>query len=172
MYYVIRKSQATPVIGFLAMNPATSEFGPAVAFPQGVAPSQVGLDVNGAGTQLAFLVSSNTPSASIFVMGVDGSGWRQVGGIVPASRAGSDLIRWTPDGSSILYVTTETSGRSRVMRIAASGGTAVFEGIETAGPIYNIDPSPDGSRIAYSVDSPATTEVWAVDNIMAAVAGR
>jgi Tol biopolymer transport system component len=80
-----------------------------------------------------------------------------------------NLVRWTPDGVSILYATT-VNGKTRIMRIPAGGGTPEFEGVEVDGPLYNLDPSPDGTRLAYSARALPTATLWAVDNIMAAVA--
>jgi Tol biopolymer transport system component len=165
-----------PIVGVVAVDPATGANGPVAMFPEPLQSQGVpAFDVSADGQSLAVAWRSvGEQTVRMFTIRTDGSGYRPLGEPFLAGNL-PDTVRWTPDGSAILYVAVENPGptaRSRVMRIPAAGGTPTFEGIEVAGPIWNIDPSPDGSRIAYSTNAPAVIELWAIDNIMALLSGR
>ncbi len=78
---------------------------------------------------------------------------------------GSDVVAWSKDGHSILFNQEQPGGAPwGVMRVPADGGgpaTLIF----TATDILAFDPSPDGSRIAYSANESAN-ELWALDNVL------
>jgi Tol biopolymer transport system component len=114
---------------------------------------------------------------------VDGTEFREV--YAPVAGGGwTDLFRWTPDGQSLLFAANviDTSGTRtwRIMRVAATGGAAVPEGLESAnlnslvtlpqiekGNISCLDISPDGSRLVFSSRARPTYNVWALDHLAA-----
>jgi Tol biopolymer transport system component len=90
---------------------------------------------------------------------VDGSGYRELySGVDPRALA------WTRDGRSILFIKGD---ESQIMRIPAEGGQPESTGI-SAPFLRAFDLSPNGSRIAYGVESPLA-EVWVLDNVLAAL---
>jgi Tol biopolymer transport system component len=108
--------------------------------------------------------------ARLFTIGIDGTGYRELVSAIKVAGVYSDSAKFTPDGLSILYVTTEND-RSRVMRIPTMGGVPEFDGLESQ-VIYSIDVSPDGSWIAFSGRTPRTLELWAIDNVSTMLGGR
>jgi Tol biopolymer transport system component len=104
-------------------------------------------------------------------MSVDGSGYRRL--IEPGSGIGEPPPfggQWTKDSRAFFFAVTNTAApgdtaRSRIMRIPAEGGKPEYTGMTVAG-LGGIDPSPDGSRIAYSATTTRSrSELWALDNI-------
>jgi Tol biopolymer transport system component len=173
IYSLLRRGANQPYVGAVAVDPATGANGQIAMFPEPLNSQDFpAFDVSADGQSL--VVASRTVgerAARMFTIRADGTGYRQIG---EPFLAGSlpDSVRWTPDGSAILYVALENPGpgvRSRVMRIPAGGGKAEFDGVEVDGGIWNIDPSPDGSRIAYSTNAPVVTELWGIDNILSAL---
>ncbi len=57
--------------------------------------------------------------------------------------------QWSPDGTSVAYVTWDDSDGGHIMRVAADGGTPVRL-TSTAAMYYNVAWSPDGERIVAS----------------------
>lgn len=83
-----------------------------------------------------------------------------------SSLAYSDGVAWAQDGQSVFFSAVPPSGdRARVMRVAASGGTAQQTGVETTPILDEFHPSPDGTRIAFSsrVSEGGGNELWALD---------
>ena len=77
-------------------------------------------------------------------------------------------LAWTTDGQTILF-TQQSGTKTQIMRIPSQGGTPEFTGIEAEGWIGDMDVSPDGARIAYSAATGAVSELWSLDNVLAAV---
>ena len=80
-------------------------------------------------------------------------------------------MRWTPDGRQIVFVAREEAPSTgwRLMRVPAAGGRAEFDGIESAqfehvGGVTDIDVSPDGRLVVFSMRTPATYDVWALSD--------
>ncbi|MFN7939396.1 MAG: hypothetical protein U0R19_39080 [Bryobacteraceae bacterium] len=81
-------------------------------------------------------------------------------------------IAWSPDGRYIYFVkrASETSnGPWELYRIPASGGAEESTGLKGA-ELRHITISPDGRRVAFTAGS-SSTEVWALDNPLAALHG-
>jgi Tol biopolymer transport system component len=122
--------------------------------------------------------------ARIFTVSVNGSGFRELCGPFPVNRTW-DLLRWTPDGRSLLFaMAKETKVGWRIMRVPAAGGQPVFDGLDstnltgsvrvpTLGPLgpFNIDLSPDGSRMSVGARTQASNELWALENVMSVLSG-
>jgi Tol biopolymer transport system component len=157
-----------PLLGVVTIDATTGEAAPPTLFPDPLpAQSVAGLDVSPDGSTAVVMWKLNATTARLVTIRLDGSDYRQVGQPFPVSRT-PDLVRWTPDGQSILYVVTE-NGQSRVMRIPATGGTPQSEGIDVEGQIFTIDPSPDGAQLAYNALAPYSMELWGIDNILLAL---
>jgi hypothetical protein len=84
---------------------------------------------------------------------------------------------WTPDSQSILFTESNQWGAWRLMRIAATGGDTVFDGLEFAtaitdkslppmqGGVLSLTVSPDGTRVAFGSYIRPTQEVWMIENL-------
>ena len=70
------------------------------------------------------------------------------------------------------------------MRVPAAGGQPVFDGLDstnltgapqlpTLGPggPFNIDLSPDGSRMSVGARTQASSELWALENVLSVLSG-
>jgi hypothetical protein len=180
MFYKVVRSVPgpdSPVTGVVSVDLATGAEAPVATFPEPLEPyGTPGLDLSPDGTTLVIMWADVAESggallaARLATIRVDGTGYREIYGPFPVSRT-PDLVKWTPDGTAILFV-TQQNGRWRVMRIPASGGTPEFDGLESPTQIWNIDVSPDGSQIAFSAASPVTTELWALDGVVSAISDR
>ena len=137
----------------------------------------LGLAVSPDGRTLAIMAFSDESrrGSRIWTVGVDGTGFRAITDPFPAWGT-ADLMDWTPDGASILFVSTEPSGDWRVMRVGREGGVAVPDGL-TSMALMERDPlsrlaraqpwtmhlSPDGSRLLFGIPAKSTTELRALD---------
>ena len=95
-----------------------------------------------------------------------------------------NVLRWTPDGQSLLFIAQPVGAPTwRMMRISSAGGPAEFDGLDSAAfmstvPIPKIDArhiadfeiSPDGSRVVFASRTVAMHELWSLDNILATLA--
>jgi Tol biopolymer transport system component len=138
----------------------------AVRTPQGLA-----IALSPDGRTLALGWTESNPGGSklhIARVSVDGSDFREVF-TRPDHAYGGGIVAWSKDGRSILFNQEQPGGATHwgVMRVPAEGGgpaTLVF----ATGPMQGFDPSPDGSRFAYSArESP--DELWALDNVLSAL---
>jgi Tol biopolymer transport system component len=72
-----------------------------------------------------------------------------------------------------------------MMRIAAAGGAAEFDGLDSAafvsnvplpkirpGNLANFEVSPDGSRVAFGSITESTYELWTLDTVLASLNSR
>lgn len=186
LYLSVRSASVGPVTGIVGVDLATGEERPAFSYPSGSGPSDYpGLAVSPDGSTLA--VSSwvkPNAVARIFTVGVDGSNYREV---VESYQAGwvLDVVRWTPDGRTILFVAHDANRNWKVMRVPAVGGLVEFDGLsfETLAPLIpelrmwpgnfnNIDVSPDGTRIIASSLTFTKNELWTLDNLLSVVSSR
>jgi len=114
----------------------------------------------------------------IFTVNVDGTDFRDVGGSLPGFWGG-ELLRWTPDGRSLLFRSYDANEDWQIMRIPASGGAPEFDGVSHAtlapllpdirmvrGNFNGLDVSPDGSRLVVSTLVAPRFEVWALDLVL------
>jgi Tol biopolymer transport system component len=155
------------LLGIVTIDPVTGKVGPPAPFPEPlevVAGMPPGIDLSLDGSRVAIMWKPTPTTARVATMRIDGTEYRELAGPFPAQRT-PDLVRWTPDGRSVLYLMREPN-RSRVMRIPAEGGTPEVDTVDIPGPIFTIDPSPDGSRLSYNTYAPQFTELWSIDNIL------
>jgi hypothetical protein len=124
--------------------------------------------------------------ARAFTVGVDGSGMREVVASVDAGWVGyAGSLRWAPDGQSLLFVAFDANRNWRVMRVPATGGAPVPDGLDFdtlqsllpgrplfTGNFNGFDVSPDGSRIVVSTLTASKTEVWSLDNVPGLIAAK
>lgn len=137
------------------------------------------------GTTLAVLAWAAEPKprqARIFSVGVDGSNYREIVGpfrFAPGTMP--EIMRWTPDGRTIVFVAGDENDSWRLMRVPAEGGQAEFDGLDVrslspllsglriAPVFYHFDLSPDGSRASINTLTEPTAELWALDNLLSVV---
>lgn len=138
----------------------------------------LGLALSPDGTTLAILTTSDPVKreARLVTVRTDGSGFRTVYGPFPMPGT-SDLVRWTPDGSAIVFPVIDATGAARIMRISRDGGAPILEAdlgrlsgsasVPAIGPSggVTVDLSADGSRIAFDATKVSTMEVWSMDNV-------
>jgi Tol biopolymer transport system component len=135
------------------------------------------------GTTLAMRAwaQEGSDNGRLITVRTDGTDFREVFGPFPGG-GWSDLLRWTPDGQSLLFsarVVDASGVRTwEILRVPAQGGAAAREGLNSANlnsavklpdmeknNISSLDVSPDGSRLVFSSSARPTYEVWALDNV-------
>lgn len=120
----------------------------------------------------------------LLIVRTDGTGSRDLLPSFPADRTLS-VVRWMPDGRSILYFTTAPNGDWRLMRISSDGGQPEFAGLDSTrltGTVrlppsapyspLSMDVSPDGAHIVFAYRPNLHTDLWSVDNIASVIASR
>jgi len=147
------------------------------------AQSPPGLSISPDGSSLVLQVWADQPKrlASLQIMNTDGSGTRSLLPSFPADRTLS-VIRWTADGRYILFFTTAENGDWRLMRISPTGGQPEFAGLDSTrltgtvrvpvpGPFspLSMDASPDGAKVVFAYRPVQRTELWALENVVAAL---
>jgi Tol biopolymer transport system component len=98
-------------------------------------------------------------------MSVDGGNYRRLAGpfMTPVGA-------WAGDGRQFFFTESDKPGpqnptaKSKLMRISTDSDKPEFTGMTLTG-LNGFAVNPNGSRIAYSITRPGTTEVWALDNI-------
>jgi Tol biopolymer transport system component len=137
----------------------------AEAVPQ--TPSFIGFALSPDGQRLAIVAKSpqNRLLSNLAVVGVDGTGYREIYGGFPAAN-NNDKVAWSKDGRSILFAANPKPGSRdwRIMRIGIEGGTPEFTGLLVK-DLSTFDLSPDGTRIAFSKTARTTQNYWAIDNL-------
>ncbi len=155
----------TPITGIVGVDLATGTEKAVATFAEAGLPGSgfPGLAMSPDGTTLAVMAwvdgLGTTPRpARIFSVGVDGASYREISGSFRA-RNTANQMRWTPDGRSIVFSALDTADKWRLMRVAAEGGQAEFDGLDfgtlspllsglrmTPGSFINLDLSPDGTQ--------------------------
>ncbi len=186
LYLAVRKPGTTPYTGIVGVDISTGVERPVVTFPgRGVQYDAPGLAISPDGATLAIVASFDSPQEGrIVTVQTDGTGYRELHGPIPGGLW-ADMIRWTPDGQSILFVSGRGSeGGWKLMRISATGGQPEFDGLdskklddsvplpELGNGVFNFDLSPDGSKVVFSAPVLATRDVWTIENIMSALQRR
>ena len=105
------------------------------------------------------------PGQTLAVIGVDGSGFRQL----PARLAGRingespRLTRpiWTSDGSALIVSVDTGNDTSALQRVPVAGGQPITL-VANIAALRTFDISPDNRQIAISFDRPAF-DIWALD---------
>jgi Tol biopolymer transport system component len=180
LYLTARSRSGSEAARIVAIDLATGDERVVTSFEAG---SQVGLAVSPNGATLAVETSdAATNDARIFTVSVDGSARREV---ASEFRSGAfDMMRWTPDGRSLLFIAHDERKKWRLMRVPADGGPMEFDGLSQealalllpdvvlAPGITSMDVSPDGSRVILGTWRIATIEVWSMDNVAALIGAR
>jgi len=106
----------------------------------------------------------------IGTVSVDGSNFREVFARRD-SLFGGGSIAWSKDGRSIFFNQEQPGGAMQwsIMRVPADGSATAS--LLMAGPsnVGWFDLSPDGSRFVIGASKGATSEVWALDNVLSAI---
>lgn len=187
--YATRKKDArSRWTGVVAIDLATGVETPMFDFPgSGVS------TVSGAGFGWALSPDGTTIAMNLFVEGsttrsrlvtvkIDGSDWRELH--TWDSGHWVDILRWTPDGQSLLFIHQPVGSPTwRMMRISATGGPVEFDGLDSANlvstvplpkielrNIANFDVSPDGTHVVFGSRTIAMHELWTLDNILTTLA--
>jgi Tol biopolymer transport system component len=150
----------------------------------GISPA-IAVSPDGQQVAVQVLLALNPPvlTARLALVATDGSGSRVLAGPYE-SGAPSSTITWMPDGRSVLFFAGGVRPpRWRLMRVSASGGEPVFDGLERAAlendsslPVLTVDPpfsltvSPEGSRVAFGADAGRSSQLVALDNVNAIIA--
>ena len=116
--------------------------------------------------------SNEDRQGRLAIVGIDGTGYREVHVAPEDELYGSNTLAWTADDSALLFATRDTRDSTvrRVMQVPITGGVPQFTGIAVTGSggftLTRIDVSPDGSRLAYVSRPDPVNEVWAIDNLV------
>jgi Tol biopolymer transport system component len=128
------------------------------------------LSPDGARLAMAIQRRSAPFTTEMAVVSIDGTGYHVLG-TGPDSRSSGYSVAWTRDGGNVLFSTPveRSSKHWQVMTVPASGGTAVFTGVEVNDrDQLLIALSPDGSQLAISGKG-TSREFWALDNVLTAL---
>jgi len=176
--YLATRHRSGPFTGIAAVDLATGAEQPVASFPAGTqqfGPPAIAVSPDGA--TLAVAVSTNLDETErlIFTVAVDGSNLREVTRPFPGAW---QSLRWTPDGTALVFPAFDERRNWRIMRLPAEGGTASFDGLsfDTLAPLVpdirmnpgnfsGLDVSPDGTRIIVSTQTMAKFEVWTLDHL-------
>jgi Tol biopolymer transport system component len=116
------------------------------------------------GRSLALVNLDNESPVRLGVIGVDGSGFRQLSAVANRLMLGEDprgSVGWTRDGSALVVRVSTAKDVSAIQRVPIAGGQPVTIAANIVG-LRSFDISADERRIAYSTDRP-TTDVWVLD---------
>ena len=102
------------------------------------------------GSRLAFVRTSDEGSPQIFIADIDGTGARQV----THDPVGASSPAWSPDGTSIAYVSgSQNASYLLVLKIATGKAKQVTN---QPGPVWGPSFTPDGSSLIYTDWGPAS----------------
>jgi Tol biopolymer transport system component len=185
IYMAVRKNEKSPWTGIVSVDLQTgSETGlftfPTPGFSHAVAPCWA-LSPDGTRLAISVPVEGSTTRSRLITVNVDGSDWREIH--TYDHRHWVDILRWTPDGQSLLFIAQPAGATTwRMMRIPATGGAAEFDGLDSAAftsavplpkietrNIANFEVSPDGTRVVFGSRTIAMHELWSLDNVWSLV---
>jgi hypothetical protein len=181
LYGIARDDSEGPWTTLVGIDVATGEVREIAAFPDGILGRvRPGIALSPDGTTLALHVwDDDAEIGRILTVRVDGSGLREVYSAPEIVVGTPEYLRWTPDGQSLIFP-ARADGSWRTMIIPATGGTPTFDGLDSKAllsdvplplieiaNIANIDLSHDGSRIAFSMRTIPTYDLWVLDNVPA-----
>jgi hypothetical protein len=189
-YVFYRETEQGPAKGIVGIDLATGAESQTFSFAGDGLPGSTGIALSPDGLTFA-LLGPTTPAelkngqARLMMVRLDGTGFRELAGPFRVNRT-ADLVRWLPDGQSILFAIANESGVGwRIMRAPVAGGEPVFDGLDstkltgsiplpTLGPFgpFSIDVSPDGNRIIVGARVQTPSELWALDNVLAVLRKR
>jgi Tol biopolymer transport system component len=134
------------------------------------------------GAQLAYLLSTNIPSPTLF--------WRDQLGVVPvgggesrdvfrddtvkiagkmlrmaSSDARFNTVAWTPDQRYLLFV-MQGNSLKELWRVPVTGGAPESTGVSVVGGLYYPGMSPDGHRLIFEAHEHRPDELWALENFL------
>jgi Tol biopolymer transport system component len=116
------------------------------------------LSSDGRNLALAKFEDNDAP-AKLAVVGVDGSGFRELSASI--NGATRESVIWTRDGTALLVEVYTGKNISAIQRLPITGGQPVTIAANIVG-LRSFVISPDERRIAYSTDRPST-DVWMLD---------
>ncbi len=101
------------------------------------------------------MVPLNPATAGLYLVNADGSGWQYV---MPAAGG----MRWSPDGSLLLFSTAETPSRLATIRADGTGFQIVL-GDTKGASLVQPEWSPDGRQIAFMRQTNFCEQLWLAD---------
>lgn len=186
IYAAIRKDTRSPWTGVVSVDLETGVETPLFAFPAPGFAQEIGpnwaLSPEGRRLALSVPVAGSKTRSRLMTVNVDGSDWREIH--TYDNDHWVDVLRWTPDGQSLLFIASPVAAPAwRMMRIPAMGGAATFDGLDSAAfvssvplptietrNIANFEISPDGSHVVFGSRTIAMHELWSLDNVLSALA--
>jgi TolB protein len=125
------------------------------------------------GAQVAFVTFDPEERAvSVQVMPAAGGESREL--LRDSEWWDSGNLAWTPDGRYLLFAKPENAKAKTpplLWRVPVAGGAPEKLGISmgfAASPVVH----PDGKRVAFEVNEPGPTELWALENFLPKSAGK
>jgi Tol biopolymer transport system component len=116
------------------------------------------LSPNGQSLALVSFANDKAPTR-LGLIGIDGTGFRQLQTSVLGP--GVQTVSWTRDSTALLVEVQTRKNVSSIQRVALDGGAPVTIASDL-GELLSFAISPDGRRIAYSINRP-TTDVWMLE---------
>ena len=186
IYTAVRKDGKSPWTAVVSIDLETGVETPLFSFPApGFShdiPPCWALSPEGRRLAISVPVEGSKTRSRLITVNLDGSDWREIH--TYDNDHWVDVLRWTPDGHSLLFIASPVGAPAwRMMRIPAAGGAAEFDGLDSAAftstvplpkietrNIANFEISPDGSRVVFGSRTIAMHELWSIDNVLSVLA--
>ena len=148
-----------------------------VAFNAAAGEGIYGFAVSPDNHTLAIVAGVNN-DCRLFTIGLDGSSEHELYRFKLTYWGWAQVVTWTHDGRSIYFGLEGEAGTAEarvnhIMRIPASGGDPEPVGVSIRANAIRLPQfiglSPDDSQILYSTDEANVDQVWALDNVQAAL---
>ena len=188
IYAAVRATDQSPFTGVVSVDLETGAETLLFKFPgsglqvAGAADLCWALSPDGRTLAISAPVEGSTTRSRLITVNVDGSDWREI--YTYENTHWVDILRWTPDGQTLLFVAAGAS-TWRMMRIPATGGVAEFDGLDSAAfvsavplpkietrNIANFEISPDGTRVVFGSRTIPMFELWTLDNVLTVLNSR